>query len=546
MANKLVKGTVILSIATLFTKILGALFWAPFQNIAGDETVGLYRISFPFYTILLMIASAGIPITVSKFVAERLAKGDHFGARRVLKAASIILSLTGLIAFCILFFGARFISHVLLNNPPTESSLKVLALAILIVPIMAVYRGYFQGHQQMMPTGISQVVEQIIRVGVVIGLTYWMVQAQFSQELVAAGATSGAFAGALGGLAVVLWYNRRDLKQIKREPALNPEDKKPKESLAKLAKQIMLYALPISLGSLVLPLIGLIDSFTVPRLLMNLGYTESMSNTLFGIYGRGEPFVNVISTFSSSLTLALIPAISAHIAKQEMRAVEHKVKQAWLMTLVVSLPSVTSLVILARPLNIMMYQNDSGTLTLSVLAFSAIFSTLAVTSSGILQGMGYNKLPVRHLLIGAVCKMTGNFIFVPWLGITGSAVSMVLAYMIVCLLNSWMVVKKTRIHIDVVRQFVKPALCSGLMGILLITLYTLITQWINPLDISRLSNGLLSASLGIIAILIYGIFLLLTRTIGENEIRLLPKGNRILSFLKKTGLLKPEKPGLSA
>ncbi len=290
MANKLVKGTVILSIATLFTKILGALFWAPFQNIAGDETVGLYRISFPFYTILLMIASAGIPITVSKFVAERLAQGDRLGARRVLKAASIILSLTGLVAFCILFFGAKFISHVLLDNPPTESSLKVLALAILIVPVMAVYRGYFQGHQQMMPTGISQVVEQIVRVGVVIGLTYWMVEAQFSQELVAAGATSGAFAGALGGLAVVLWYNFRDVKKLKKEPVTTEQDSKPKEPLGRLAKQIVLYALPISLGSLVLPLIGLIDSFTVPRLLMNMGYSESMSNTLFGIYGTRGTF----------------------------------------------------------------------------------------------------------------------------------------------------------------------------------------------------------------------------------------------------------------
>ncbi|KFZ40614.1 MULTISPECIES: polysaccharide biosynthesis protein [Thermoactinomyces] len=546
MANKLVKGTVILSIATLFTKILGALFWAPFQNIAGDETVGLYRISFPFYTILLMIASAGIPITVSKFVAERLAQGDRLGARRVLKAASIILSLTGLVAFCILFFGAKFISHVLLDNPPTESSLKVLALAILIVPVMAVYRGYFQGHQQMMPTGISQVVEQIVRVGVVIGLTYWMVEAQFSQELVAAGATSGAFAGALGGLAVVLWYNFRDVKKLKKEPVTTEQDSKPKEPLGRLAKQIVLYALPISLGSLVLPLIGLIDSFTVPRLLMNMGYSESMSNTLFGIYGRGEPFVNVISTFSSSLTLALIPTISAHIAKQEMKAVEHKVKQAWLMTLIVSLPSVISLVILARPLNIMMYQNDSGTLTLSVLAFSAIFSTLAVTSSGILQGMGYNKLPVRHLMIGAVCKMAGNFVFVPWFGITGSAVSMVLAYIIVCFLNTWMVVKKTGIHVDVTRQFVKPALCSGLMGIFLIGLYTLTTGWFDPLHISRISNALLSVVLGILAVLIYGIFLLMTRTIGENEIRLLPKGHLILSFLKKTGLLRPEKPGITA
>ncbi|MGA8942065.1 MAG: polysaccharide biosynthesis protein [Thermoactinomyces sp.] len=537
MANKLVKGTVILSIATLFTKIIGALFWAPFQNIAGDETVGLYRISFPFYTILLMIASAGIPITVSKFVAERLARNDQYGARRVLKAASFILTLSGLIAFSILFFGARFISHVLLNNPPTESSLKVLAFAILIVPIMAVYRGYFQGHQQMMPTGISQVVEQILRVGVVIGLTYWMVKSHFSRELVAAGATFGAFAGALGGLLVVLWYNRKDLRQIKKMAP--PKDTKSREPLSKLARQIIVYALPISLGTLILPLISLIDSFTVPRLLMNLGNTQSMANTLFGIYGRGEPFVNVISTFSSALTLALIPSISAHIARHEMAAVKHKIKQAWLMTLVVSMPSVMGLVILARPLNILMFENDHGTLTLSVLACSSIFSTLAVTSSGILQGMGYNKLPVRHLMIGAAVKLAGNFVFIPWFGITGSAMSMVTAYIVVCTLNMWMVIKKTGLRLDVTRQFAKPAISVGLMGIILMSVYLFITQWFDPLQISRAGNGILSISLVLFAVIVYGIVLLLTRTIGENEIRLLPRGTRVLAVLKKAGLVKP-------
>ena len=112
MTNKLVKGTLILSVATLFTKIIGSLFWAPFQNIAGDETVGLYRISFPFYSILLMVASAGIPITVSKFVAERLSHHDHHGARQVLKAAAFLLSITGFLAFSFLFFGADFISEV--------------------------------------------------------------------------------------------------------------------------------------------------------------------------------------------------------------------------------------------------------------------------------------------------------------------------------------------------------------------------------------------------------------------------------------------------
>jgi len=544
MANKLVKGTLILSIATLFTKIIGSLFWAPFQNIAGDETVGLYRISFPFYTILLMIASAGIPITVSKFVAERLSLGDWMGARRVLKVASLILTASGLLAFSFLFFGADFIAHVLLNNPPTKSSLQVLALAILIVPIMAVIRGYFQGHQDMMPTGISQVVEQIVRVATVILLTYWMVNAQFPQETVAAGATSGAFTGAIAGLLVVLWYNHRDLSNARKTGKWQPADKQ--EPLWPLAKKILVYAIPISLASLVLPLIGLMDSFTVPRLLMGMGYDESATNTLFGIYSRGEPFVNVISTFSSSLTLALIPAIAAHVAKQEMDAVERKIQQSWLMTLVIGLFSSVSLAILARPLNIMMYQDAAGTFTLSILAFSAIFSTLAVTSSGILQGLGYNKIPVRHLIIGAAVKVIGNFLFIPKLGISGSALAMVLAYVVVCSLNMWMVVRKTGIRMNVIRLFAKPLLCTIIMSIALVAAYQSSLTWLGSMADSRLMNTLLGLSLGLVAMLVYGLALLITGTFGEAEIRMLPMGTRLLHILKRLKLVRSSNTSLSS
>lgn len=535
MTNKLVKGTLILSVATLFTKIIGSLFWAPFQNIAGDETVGLYRISFPFYSILLMVASAGIPITVSKFVAERLSHHDHHGARQVLKAAAFLLSITGFLAFSFLFFGADFISEVLLENPPTKLSLQVLACAILIVPIMAVIRGYFQGHQHMAPTGISQVVEQIIRVGTVIGLTYWMVNAgSFTQAEIAAGATSGALTGAIGGLLVVLWYDYRHRKTI---PLLQrPSTKEP---FFRLAKNILTYAIPISLASLVLPLIGLIDSFTVPRILMSMGNSESMTNTLFGIYSRGEPFVNVISTFSSSLTLALIPAISAHVAKNEMKAVEHKIKQAWLMTFVIGFPASVGLAILAQPLNIMMYKDDLGSTTLAILSFSAIFSTLAVTSSGILQGLGYNKLPVRHLTIGAIVKMVANFLFIPWMGISGSALAMVIAYVVVCSLNMWMVKRKTETNIGIIRLFLKPVFCTVIMAAGLFIALFFIHQSL-PYDASRWTYTLISFALTLFAAIIYGIALLITGTISEQEIRMLPMGAKLTQLFTRLKLLKPK------
>ncbi|MCH5584842.1 polysaccharide biosynthesis protein [Shimazuella sp. AN120528] len=532
MSNKIVKGTLILSVATLLTKILGSLFWAPLQNIAGDKIVGIYRISFPFYSILLMIASAGIPITVSKFVAERLARDDYEGAQKVKKAAAIILSLTGIVSGLILFFGAHFVANVMLESPQNTLPIQVLAVAILFVPVMGAYRGYFQGHQQMMPTGISQVIEQVIRVVTVIGLVYWLKVTGFGAEIIAAGATAGAVFGAIAGLIVVLWYNAKEKK-----PAIQVAPSS-KESLWDLSKSIIAYAIPISLATLVLPLIGLVDSLTIPRILMEMGYNASMTGTLYGIYARGEPFVNIISTFSSSLTLALIPAIGAYVAKNNMEAVNNKISQAWMMTLVISLPASLGLSILAEPFNIAMYLDAKGTSTLAILAFSSVFSTLAVTSSGILQGLGYNKLPVRHLLIGAAVKFICNFIFVPFYGIAGSAIAMVIAYIVVCMLNIWMVFRKTNIKVSMKNVFMKPLFASILMAGVVYVSYQAMRGWFIAEHFDRWGYLWISFIYILIAIIVYFILLLLTKTVSHSELRMLPMGNKLVRFFQKVKLLK--------
>ncbi|WP_185956014.1 putative polysaccharide biosynthesis protein [Melghirimyces algeriensis] len=544
-SKRLIKGTIILSMATLITKALGLIFWLPFQNIAGDQAMGVYRQSFPFYSILLMVATAGVPITVSKFVAERVSVGDHYGAKRVMRAASVILSLTGLCAFCVLFFGSGFISEVILDSPRTESSLKVLSFALLVVPIMGVTRGYFQGHQEMIPTASSQVVEQILRVLTMVIITYWMVEEAFSTEMVSAGATLGAVTGATAGLLVMGIFIMKDRRKPS-VPSHSHQEVVNQEPFFSLSKKILKFAIPISMGTLILPLIQLMDSATVPRLLRwGLEVSTVEAEKLFGIYGRGEPFVNLIATFSSALTLALIPAISAHIAKKEYDAVERKVSQAWLMTVVIGMPCAVGLAILAEPITIMMYHNESqlavetSSAVLATLAVSTIFSTLAVTSSGILQGLGYNRLPVRHLGIGAAVKVSGNFIFVPFLGITGSAISMVLAYTIVCFLNVRSVVRNTGVKVPYRRLILNPIFCSGIMSAGLLTFLYGANQWLDP-GMDRLLNTLLATGLILPGAIIYIIALLLSKTIGRAEILLLPRGEQICHWLTRLKLIQPE------
>ncbi|MFC4076469.1 putative polysaccharide biosynthesis protein [Salinithrix halophila] len=542
--SSLIKGTLILSGATLLTKALGTLFWLPFQNIAGDAAMGIYRQSFPFYSILLMIATAGVPITVSKLISQRLPAGDHAGANRVMRVSASMLSLTGLGGFFLLFFGSGVIARFVLDNPRTEPSLRVLSFALLIVPIMAVLRGYFQGHQKMMPTALSQVMEQSVRVLTMVAVTWWMVDQGNGPETVAAGATLGAVTGAAGGLLIVLLYRRgeRVRHPISAEAMYQATVAEP---FTGLSRRILRFAVPISLGSLVLPLINILDSVTVPRILLkSFDMSIGQAEILFGVYGRGEPLINLVATFSSALTLALIPALSFHLSRGENEAIRRKIPRAWLLTVVVSFPSAIGLAILAQPLNLMLYHNRSeailttATMIVTVQAFSSFFSTLAITNSGILQGLGYNRLPVRHLGVGAIVKVIGNMVFIPFLGITGSALAMLLAYMLVCTLHFRSVTRNTGLRINYRSLFVKPAFCTGVMATFLLAVLTAINHFAGP-GMDRLANTWLTLLLSGFGFLIYTTALLLTGTIGEEEIRLLPMGALLCRLLTRYKLLRP-------
>ncbi|RAL26111.1 putative polysaccharide biosynthesis protein [Thermoflavimicrobium daqui] len=538
MANKIVKGTLILSLAILISRLMGALFWVPFQNIAGDEIVGLYKASFPFYSFLLMIASAGVPLTVSKFVSERISKNDHLNARRVQTAASIILTITGLVIAAILFFGAEFIATTILEVPATKMSLQVLAITIIFVPSMAVIRGYFQGYQNMMPTGISQVIEQFFRVITMIILIYYLVKTGASAEVASAGATSGALFGAIAGLLIVLGYQFRDKrewrKKVQEQPSTEPEP------IGGLIKKILIFSLPITLGQLVFPLIQLMDSATVPRILQWMGHSPSEAITLFGIYGRGEPFVNLIQSFSTAISLTLVPAITAYITKKEMDAVGRTISQAWKMTYIMSLPMSLMVTMLASPLNIMMYKDAKGAFPVAVLAFAAIFSTVATASTGILQGMGHNQIPVRNMLIGGVVKVIGNFIYIPIIGIAGSALSMVICYLVICILNMWAVLEKSQAKVKLFRLFFKPTLSGIIMSIGLFFSYYVLEHFV--FDAAQLTDRVLntgiSIGLGILGAIIFFLALFLTKALDESEVRLMPMGGRLLPILKRLRLVR--------
>lgn len=199
MNNKFVKGAAILTITTFLSKVLGSFFQIPLQNIAGDEVLGIFRLVFPVYMIALTLSVAGVPLAISKLIAELHEKNDQDGIAKLFTSASIIGVIFGVLGFSVIMIGSSMFANML-GGQDTRLPLIVTSFALLIAPYMAVYRGYFQGFGDMIPTGVSQVIEQFIRVFFMLAIAFLFVYWNKESDVVAGGAMIGSCLGVITSL----------------------------------------------------------------------------------------------------------------------------------------------------------------------------------------------------------------------------------------------------------------------------------------------------------------------------------------------------------
>ncbi|WP_245838810.1 putative polysaccharide biosynthesis protein [Marininema halotolerans] len=437
MKQSLLKGAAILGIAAFITKLLSAVYKIPYQNITGNEGLFVYQQVYPLYSTLLTLATAGVPIAISKLVSERLAEGDEWGAQRIFRISSLLLSSSGIFFFFLVFFGAPWIATWMGSEQLLTRPIQAVSFALLVVPLMSVIRGFFQGVQNMIPTAVSQVVEQLVRVFTILILAWWMMKVGAGVVWAGAGAVFGAFTGAVAGLIVLLFYWRPIRREWKRRDS-NRVASTPSTSLGSTKKMIhtlFVLAVPVCLGALVMPLFSLVDSFTVTNLLTAAGWKTSAAVEAKGIYDRGQPLIQFASFFATALSLSIVPAVAEARAKGDQRGVIERSVLAMRLTLLFGLPASLGLAVVAGPTNIMLFRDDAGTSALAILAFTTLFSTLGLTSSGILQGLGQVMLPARNLLIGVGVKLFLNAWWVPTMDIEGAAWATVVGYAVATLLN---------------------------------------------------------------------------------------------------------------
>ena len=532
-ASTLMKGATILAVAGIVSKIFGAVFRIPLTNMIGAEGQSYYGAAYPVYQFFYVIATAGFPVAISRMVSERIAVGDHINAHKSFSLALRVTSVISLMSFAICFFGAGLIAG-LIKNPGAEASIRAISIALLFTPVAASLRGYFQGQQNMTPTAVSQVFEQIIRVCVGLALAYMFFRT--SLENAAAGATFGASAGMIAAMIVllVIYAKSRPQREKKlRESVIR--DETGKERLRELVDIVI----PITIGSSIMPLMMIIDAAVVMRRLQATGWTLAMSKTLYGlISGYCDPLVNLPVVFIDAITISLIPAVTTAFTLGHKAELDGNIKTGLKTMMIIAYPCAIGLIVLAGPILHLLYptkpdEADLAVRTLQVLAISIITLAIMRTLSSSLQGIGKMTLPVVNLFIGAVVKIIVTYILVgiPALNINGAAIGSVLAYLTAGLLNYRGLRKYADVELDLKSIFVKPLYASLIMGVSAVAAYRLVFM-IHPGNLTATGSAI------IIAVIVYFVMVFLTGAVTEEELALIPKGKMIYNIAVRLHLAK--------
>ena len=505
-----VKSTLILTVATLLSKILGSVFRIPLQNIAGDEVLGIFSMVYPIYMVALYLSVAGIPVAISKLIAQANANKEPHKVKEIYVTASILTLSFGILSFLIIYGFSNQIANVL-GGPSIRFALIVVALTLLVAPYMAVYRGFFQGYGNMQPTAMSQVLEQLIRVGIILVAAYVLVEMNYSIEIVSGGIMIGSVFGALASL-VYLRMKFRGSKDKVKSPA-----KYTFGNFSSWSKVILKLSIPIAIGSVMMALFNFVDSFTITSSLRSTGVEATEINYLYGIYGRGQTLVQIATVFATSIILPLIPLITKKLAEKDLLGTRAVIERTHRMTHLISWPAALGLLALTLPMNLAFFTNLEGSTMLAIINISSVFTSLTILGTGILQGMNAEKIAATIIIGGVLLKIVTNIFFIQFYGLDGAAISTLFVYVLLFIVNSIFIFKRIRYSMFN-RQVLMIIISSIVMGAI-VGLPTLMFDLASWSRLFALAYLLIAIGVGGI---IYFALLYLTKTITKQDLKQLP------------------------
>ena len=539
--NFIIQGS-ILAIAGIIVRLIGMVYRIPLINIIGKEGNGYYTAAYDIYVILLIISSYSLPTAVSKMVAAKLGKGEYRNSQRVLKTALLYATAAGGIGAAILGLGAEPLAE-LLRMPFCKYALLSFAPTIWIMAYLGVLRGYFQGTGNMVPTAVSQILEQLVNAAVSIGAATFLFAKGLQADAVyetehyahaygAAGGTIGTGAGAFAAFLFFLflfWVYRPVMRRQKRRDKTGRID-----PYSRLLIVMTATVVPIVLSSAVYNVSAVIDNYLFSHGMDQLGRTEEIA-AQWGTFAQYHLLFNIPVAMSNALSSSLIPSLTRAVAEKDRKQTLEKVQMAVRFSMIIAIPSAVGLCVLSGPINNLLFSGDDNTLLIKITiagALAVVFFSLSTVSNAILQGLNHMNIPMRNAAIALIIHIGALEVMLlvfHW-GLYSVVFANIIFSFLMCLLNAAAIRRYLRYRQEIRKTFLIPAVAALIMGGAAYGVYHGIYSLTHM-------NGLGTGAAIAAAMFVYGVLLIKLGGINEKELKKMPGGTRLMPVVKKLHLM---------
>lgn len=537
--NSFFGGAAILAAGILIVKLIGMFYKIPLINIIGEAGAADFNNAYNIYAVLLTVSTAGLPVAVSKLVSEANALDRRNQVRRTFRLALVLFLALGLVSFLVMFFRADALAGMM-NDSKAAAGIRALAPAVVCVGCLAALRGYSQGHSNMAPTSVSQIIEALCKLVVGLGLAFWLVKQGKDPDVAAAGAITGVTVGTV----VALIYMALDFFLSRGREDTRGTDRP--DSAGSILANILKIAVPITLSSSMVGIVTVIDSSLVQGQLQSaLDLTEQASRTLYGNYSGALNIYNLPTSLMAAITASVIPAVSAALARRDRRGAARITGSALRITALLSFPMGVGLFVLGTPIIRLLFPKLNVAVAgplLSTLGIATPFVCMVLVCNSVLQAHGFINLPVIVMVLGGIVKIVNNYNLVGAIGIAGAPVGNILCFGLALVLDLVVITRVIPNRPRLLPIFAKPAVASAVMGGAAWAVYGLLSRILSSEQVNQAGQTVRAVSrmgnaAGIflaiaVAGVVYLVLVIALRAISRDDLALMPKGDKLARLLR--------------
>jgi len=533
-------GAAILTAGVIIMKILGAIYKIPIGNLLGDDGYALFLSAYNVFSVFLMLATAGLPVALSRMISAANTQGRPMQVRRTFSVASWTFFALGALSTSIMFLFPNWLAADVLHNPDSALCIRVLAPSVLIVCFTSSYRGYAQGHENMIPTTIGEVLEVLFKVIAGLIISTVVIKSGLGRPKGSAGAMLGVTVGSIVSLAYMIWYKRTHYAELSASytggvsPTDTPDDDDKVDSAATIVKNILSIGAPIAFGACILAILNSVDSkLCMNRLQTAAGFTYKQAKILYGVYGKAQNFFNLPAALITPLTISIVPAISGAISVGKRKTAAKISEDSMRIAAVISMPMGIGLAVMSAPIMQVFYpgSHEAGPALLAIMGVASIFVCLLLLENAVLQSSGKEKYTMVTLITGGVVKIAVNWVLVanPKINIYGAPIGTLVSYIVMVTMDFLFMSKLLLRSPRISRIVFKPGIASLVMGAGAWAVYGLLSKLLGSGRLMMFVSMCVSI---VIAVVIYVVLTLVLKTISAEDLELIPGGKKIAKILK--------------